>query len=168
MALAPDNTVPYVVSFIVEDDEGNTSSCSLYLPATLTVAALDVAIPELGANIAALSDGKLISANVTRKYVDPVAKAAAAPGTAEVEFKGVFTFGGAGNTRASIGIPAIKAIFTPAKSDDIDVTIPAVAEFVSEMINLTIGPANSPVDSRGGDLTVLLDAYESHRNRKRS
>lgn len=167
MPLILSNQVPIEVSFIFVDDEENRSSAKINLPTGLNDIQLLATVQGLGDRLAALSNGKLISANATRKYTDAVAVAAVAPPESEVERKGRFNFVGAGNVRSSVEIPSVLLTLTPGKSDDIDLVNPLVVDFVDAMINIALGVGNSPTDDKGNDLTALKSAYEMHRGRAR-
>jgi len=167
MPLSLSNQVPIEVSFIFVDDEENRSSAKVNLPTGLGDVAVTATVIALGNLLAALSNGKLVAANATRKYIDAAAVAAVAPPESEVERKGRFNFVGAGNVRSSVEIPSVLLTLTPGKSDDIDLANPLVADFVDAMINIALGVGNSPTDDKGNDLTALKSAYEMHRGRSR-
>lgn len=167
MALALSNQVPIEVSYIFIDDEENRATCKINLPTGLDDIALLATVQALGTRLAALSNGRLVAANATRKYIDAVAQAAVAPPESEVERKGRFNFVGAGNVKSSVEIPSVLLTLTPGKSDDIDLTNAVVADFVDAMINVALGVGNSPTDDKGNDLTAVKGAYEMHRTRAR-
>jgi len=167
MPLSLSSALPIELSFIFVDDEENRSSAKVNLPVGLDDVAVTATVIALGNRLAALSNGKLVAANATRKYTDAAAIAAIAPPESEVERKGRFNFVGAGNVRSSVEIPSVLLTLTPGKSDDIDLANPLVADFVDAMINVALGVGNSPTDDKGNDLTALKSAYEMHRGRLR-
>lgn len=159
----------------VIDGERHTSTVSINLPTATTYADAAEVAGALASLVLALTEGRVTKVSVTNNALPlPAGNPAAGAEAGDVEIKGVFNFiasGTAGEYAYRISIPALKAAMKEAKTDKLDTSQAAVANFATQMVSGVTAPTSTnvigPVDSRAYDIVQYISAVESYGKKRR-
>lgn len=159
MAITTDTYWTLSLSF--QDRNDNVSHTSILLSDAIVlddvVAALDGAF---GALFSGISDATLVGYNLSRGGRDYTA---AAPGAnSEVERKGSFSMLADNGQTTTMQVPSIRQTLVTPKTNQIDVTSPAVAAFIAYLEGGIVGVAQ-PVTNAGANIVKVTRAEQTHR-----
>lgn len=165
MPLVANTVVPATWGFV--DNNNKVSTTSLYLPPSLTLAATDGYVTDLGTAMDALSNAGLNIASWSRGFFDDLVTAQTAPPESEVERKLVLVFGTA-NRYVDVTIEIPSPVFTieTTGTDEVPVTNPLVAALADLIINGPVGVENGAIAASGLPIISIRRAYIRHRSRR--
>lgn len=156
-----------VISF--QDAKGETSTTIVNIPTGLTLANITIFAQEMVKLVDAMINGIVTRVGLAVTIPLPSGINISPNSISDVEEGGYFQFRTAGGYHTSLRIPTILESLVSLGSSDIDTSDPDVAAFVAAMItgidltgaSPTPGSGTvTPTDSRGDDITALLDAKE--------
>lgn len=150
------------VTYVFRDKSQNRGFCSLYLPASVTIANARTAATELGLLLEAGSDAQIQGYSINTRSVASGAAAAVAGGN--VEQKGKFTFLTAAGKASVFSIPAPKVSMMTSNERAMNVGDASTVDAIIDLfINGDTANSTEPVDSNGSDLTALIETIVKHR-----
>lgn len=163
MAMVPENV--WRVYFQFRDNNGNLASTSANFSSALDYDAALAAAAALATDVAAISDAKLESYNISATFVNDSTVEPA--DTSEVERKLSITMGTATYPAASsLSIPSPVFAIEQPRTDAVDPTDGLWTALQSQLTNGGLGGGNGVTTYRGEDLTRVTRAVITHRNRK--
>ena len=149
------------VLFRIMDAKGETSTFTIPVASTVTLANLPAYVQAVADLLEPLSNGTLVEAGFTVPV--PITPLALAAPISDVQEKARFVFLTVGGFLKSLSIPSVvESIFSPG-SRDVNTADPAVAALVTALTDgLTINTENiEAVDVRDEDLVNLIQATEA-------
>lgn len=154
------------VTFTFQDNNFNQSTTSLLYRTTLAYADVLAEAALVATAAQALSDARLVSYTVQRKFFND--DTTAIPATAEVERKLSIGFSDAtGFQKSRVEVPSPVFSIEQAGTDVVDPANPLVAALVTAITLGNLGIDNGAVATGGGDLTKLTATPKViHRGRK--
>lgn len=161
--------MPASITFIIKDeDEKGTGSFVVNVPESISLANMVGFGLELAPLVDAVIRGRIagISLNIDIELAPGAVNTTASPGS-DLEEGARFSFATAANVPTFMRIPTFNEALMVTGADDVDLSLPSVAAFVSAIedgLDATPGGGDAvvqPVDSRGEAITTVLTAIES-------
>lgn len=154
-----------ILSYTVEDADGDQKSIPLYWPDTdINAADLQDASDTIATFLDAVIDGKIVAANLTRGIDLPSGLKASAVANSEVQKGALLHFRRAGQTRIySIWVPS----WTPAKfsGDTVNNGAAGVSTFTAAIVSGVVEASGNVMfsDEFGNDLNLYVDGEKTFR-----
>lgn len=154
-----------ILSYTFEDADGDQKSLALYWPnSAINTADLQDASDTIAAFLDAVTDGKIIAANLTRGIDLPSGLKAAPVANSEVQKGALLHFRRAGQTRIySLWVPS----WTPSKftGDEVNDASAGVSSLTDTIVDGITESSGNVVfsDEFGNDLNLYVDGEKTFR-----
>lgn len=157
---------PYALTWIVEDQAGNTATFTEFVAQGLTVAQMEEGAIAHAPNLEGILSGIIKGAELCIGVDISSLTGNVAAGTSDVEEVGEFVFVTAQNREVRINLPCMNDTASVVGSDDLDQADSNVDDFISAMVDgITVtGGLLQPTDVDENDLTTIKIARERVRN----
>lgn len=165
MALIP-SAEPIAVTYTFRDNNGNVATTSAFFSPTLTLAALNGKVVDLGAALKGVTNAQLLGATASFGYTEDAP--GIAPPESEVERK-LILVGATSNRRQKVRYFVPSPKFT-LEVDGSDAVNPANADYTALVAQLIAGgvlPGNGPVNVSGLDVLRIESAFIEHNARSK-
>lgn len=161
--------MPASITFVIKDEDGKgTGSFVINIPETVSLPNMVGFALQLAPVVDAVIRGNIsgISLSIDIDLAPGAVADTPSPGS-DLEEGARFSFATAANVPTFMRIPTFNEALMVAGTDDVDVSLPSVAAFISAIedgLDATPGGGDQvvePVDSRGSAITNVLTAVES-------
>lgn len=152
--------VAWDLQFTIRDAKAQISRMKIHVPSTSTIANISAYVSAIAADLDAITDGLLVSAEVNVKIALPGGLKTAPVAGSDVESGALFSFRDTLGLTSRTRVPTFKQSMVSATSRAVDTANSFVTNFVNKMV---IG-ANSilPCSRVESDLTSLISAKEQY------
>jgi hypothetical protein len=152
--------VAYDLQFTFRDAKAQTSRMKIHVPSTSTIANLQSFVSAIAADLDAITDGLLVSAEVNIKIALPGGLKASPVAGCDVEMGALFSYRDSLGLTTRTRVPTFKQSLVIPTSRAVDTANANVTNFNNKMIsgNSTILPC-SRVEN---DITALISAKEQY------
>lgn len=157
--------IPTMLSFSVEDSDGDSNTVPLFVQSGLTLAQYTSFAQAVAPILDAVTGAKMTGINVTMGIALPAGLKAAAVDGIENQKGGLFTFNTPARYKHSIRVPAFLASLFSGKNVDLEgAGVPALVNMFTGGLDVG-GTQVTPRDGYDNDLVSLSTATKSHRRK---